>query len=284
MPKLDLRGAIRIKTASGDAWRLKGDGFDWTHPLIRLRDLCATLPTASLHVVGLSPAWQDFGQTLPAGVGDPVRVLEDLSGNGHHWIATTDEARPIRVAPGRLAFDGVDQHMQMPSLTPALAKFLHDGTGATIAMLAGSMPTQANQYGMFSTARLATQPGVSFALSSGGTEIWFSIRNGVDSPVSLPMGSTYEGLAAGIWVVEHASASSPNLYWMSPAYPGAVYSDNYVAAPTSANASWSPFLGRNQLSGQHLEMQWSGSCLLPATGNLALVRYALAPFMPDKTT
>lgn len=60
----------------------------------------------------LSTLWQNTGKTTPAGVGDPVRVIADKSGNGKDWIAPSDAARPIVTLDAfgnpYLAVDGSD--------------------------------------------------------------------------------------------------------------------------------------------------------------------------------
>ncbi|MCG8442270.1 MAG: hypothetical protein MI723_10725 [Caulobacterales bacterium] len=60
--------------------------------------------------------WQDTGKTLAAGVGDPVRVVEDQSGNGNDLVFASDAARPILRQTGGLSyleFDGVDDGGQL---------------------------------------------------------------------------------------------------------------------------------------------------------------------------
>ena len=59
----------------------------------------------------LSSVFQDAVGPVPAGVGDPVRLMQDKSGNGQHLRAGSDAARPmLKVSVGRcwLKGDGVD--------------------------------------------------------------------------------------------------------------------------------------------------------------------------------
>lgn len=64
-----------------------------------------------------STMWQDAAATVPVTAsGQPVRLIQDKSGNGNHYLAPSDAARPMyRVhAPSgiaRLVFDGVDDQM-----------------------------------------------------------------------------------------------------------------------------------------------------------------------------
>lgn len=55
--------------------------------------------------------WQNTGKTTAAGVGDPVRVIEDQSGNANDLVYDSDAARPILRQSGALYYlehDGVD--------------------------------------------------------------------------------------------------------------------------------------------------------------------------------
>ena len=61
-----------------------------------------------------SPLWQNAARTIAAVAdADPVRVIDDLSGNGRHLIAASDSARAtlkLNILNGKpvLRFDGVD--------------------------------------------------------------------------------------------------------------------------------------------------------------------------------
>ena len=67
------------------------------------------------------PFWQNTARTTPAGVGDPVRVWDDSSGNGLHAVAPSDAERPLRAAAG-----GVDWN----SATPTTLVIPYTGTSA----------------------------------------------------------------------------------------------------------------------------------------------------------
>lgn len=63
----------------------------------------------------LSTLWQDDAGTVAVTVdGDPVRRMDDQSGNAHHAIAPSDGARPLYRTDGTrhwLDFDGVDDYL-----------------------------------------------------------------------------------------------------------------------------------------------------------------------------
>lgn len=62
----------------------------------------------------LSSLFQDTAGTVPAGVGDPVRLMQDKSGNARHMRAGSDAARPVLQSSGGLYWlegDGVDDLM-----------------------------------------------------------------------------------------------------------------------------------------------------------------------------
>lgn len=76
----------------------------------------ATLPgvVASYDPSDLSTLFQDAAGTIPAGVGDPVRLMLDKSGLGRNMRAPSDAARPILRSSGGLFWleaDGVDDRM-----------------------------------------------------------------------------------------------------------------------------------------------------------------------------
>lgn len=85
---------------------------------------------ASLFAFGEEGAWYepspttcftDTAGTTPAGVGDTVARINDLSGNGHHATQATAAARPVlqQTAGGLwyLEFDGVDDFLEAPIST-----------------------------------------------------------------------------------------------------------------------------------------------------------------------
>jgi hypothetical protein len=69
--------------------------------------------------------FQDTGGTTPAGVGDPVGKMLDLSGNGYHLIQATSTARPILRQDGAgkyyLEADPVDDKMHCDTFVVASA-------------------------------------------------------------------------------------------------------------------------------------------------------------------
>lgn len=69
----------------------------------------ASLPSiyAYYDATDLSTLWQDAARTTPVTTaGDPVRVIDDLSGNGHHIIAPSDAARGLYQFGGGVLMDG----------------------------------------------------------------------------------------------------------------------------------------------------------------------------------
>lgn len=71
-------------------------------------------PVAFYDPSDLSTLFQDNAATTPAGVGDPVRVMLDKSGNARHMRAGSDDARPVLQSSGGLYWlegDGVNTLM-----------------------------------------------------------------------------------------------------------------------------------------------------------------------------
>ena len=68
--------------------------------------------------------YQDPAMTIPAGPGDPVGGVPDLSGNGHHALQPTQSLKPTLLSAafpsGRsgLYFDGVDDRLILDALGP----------------------------------------------------------------------------------------------------------------------------------------------------------------------
>lgn len=67
-------------------------------------DAIASTTGAYWDVANAGSRWQDAGKTVPAVNGDPCRVLEDLSGNGHDFIAPDDASRPSVVVSGSVGY------------------------------------------------------------------------------------------------------------------------------------------------------------------------------------
>lgn len=64
-----------------------------------------------------SKLFKDLDMTQPVTtIDDPVRVMVDLSGNGNHWVAPSDAARPLykeTAGKGYLKFDGTSSSMAL---------------------------------------------------------------------------------------------------------------------------------------------------------------------------
>lgn len=85
-----------------------------------------------------SALWQDTAATLPAGAGQTVARLDDLSGNAHHMIQENAGGRPVlrATASGHaLEFDGVDDLMQAAS-PPSAWAWAHQQGGVTLGIAA----------------------------------------------------------------------------------------------------------------------------------------------------
>ncbi len=79
------------------------------------RRVASLSPTAWYDPSDLSTLWQDTGKTTAVtAADDPVRVVEDISGNGNDLVAPSDAARPLYKTAGGLRwleFDGTDDAM-----------------------------------------------------------------------------------------------------------------------------------------------------------------------------
>lgn len=76
-------------------------------------------------VLGEQSLFQDEAMTVPSSVdGDPVGVVRDMSGNGHHLVAPSSAARPVYRTDGAshwLDADGVDDSFTVASSGEDLA-------------------------------------------------------------------------------------------------------------------------------------------------------------------
>ncbi|MFB9149854.1 hypothetical protein [Roseovarius ramblicola] len=82
--------------------------------------------------------WGDTAASLPAGIGQPVARLDDLSGNAHHMIQENASGRPVlrATASGHaLEFDGVDDLMHALS-PPSAWDWAHQRGGVTFGIAA----------------------------------------------------------------------------------------------------------------------------------------------------
>lgn len=253
-----------------------GPTLVWQPPLERLIALAGT--RGAVWIVGVSPAWQDEDRTVPAGDGDPVRVLEDLSGNDFHWIAPNDPARPALVRDGdywHLLFDGVDDYMTAPSF--GVPSWPHDGSGATLAVAVADLSAPAaNQYGLFSSARLtATHTGYRVDSTSGGGALQVSILGGGSNVLDGSAGTID---SVRLIALEHGLSDAVQ-YRLIVNNVG-VAGGNYTAAPSSDPATETPHLFRAVTLNRIMAGHWYGGCMLPVTGQLDLVHQVLTHCMP----
>lgn len=110
--------------------------------------LFASGEAGAWYVPGPTTCFTDTAGTTPAGIGDSVARINDLSGNGNHATRATVAARPTlqQTAGGLwyLDFDGIDDSMITPTITPGSDKLqffagvrkLSDGGFATAGMIA----------------------------------------------------------------------------------------------------------------------------------------------------
>lgn len=118
----------------------------------------------------LSSLWQDTGRTVPAGVNDPVRVMDDLSGKGNHVVAPSDTARPIlKVDAGKyyLDFDGIDDELRWSDAGLDISRNVAGIT--TSAAYQFKSATASTGWIMSQTATAATTVRAGMSRNSGGT-------------------------------------------------------------------------------------------------------------------
>ncbi|WP_027714898.1 hypothetical protein [Desulfuromonas sp. TF] len=99
----------------------------------------------------LSTLFQDAAGTTPAGVGDPVGLMLDKSGNGNHASQETSSKKPIlRLSGGLiyLEFDGVDDFLFASSMAASgsAAMFAAIQTTDSLWMLASREDTTAQPW------------------------------------------------------------------------------------------------------------------------------------------
>lgn len=116
-------------------WRASGASFNPA-------SLFASGEEGAWYEPGPSTAFQDTAGATPAGLGDPVGRLNDLSGNGNHLTQATASSKPTlqQTAGGLwyLQFDGVDDFLELTGLTwlvTAQATFVGTQGGANPARI-----------------------------------------------------------------------------------------------------------------------------------------------------
>lgn len=118
----------------------------------------------------LSTLWQDTGRTIQAGLNDPVRVMDDLSGNGYHVTAPTDAARPVLKQSGAyffLDFDGIDDELRWSG--EALDMSRNVGGITITAAYRFKTATASTGWIMNQTATAATSARAGMSRNSAGT-------------------------------------------------------------------------------------------------------------------
>ena len=123
MPKLDLRNAIRIKGAGGEINALKGHGFSWIKPSGDVDPILAYFQSTGADGAYYTPwdkstLFQDAAGTIPVvNDGDPVGLMLDISGNGHHAVQSVSSRRSVydeSTGVGRIIPDRVDDTYNIP--------------------------------------------------------------------------------------------------------------------------------------------------------------------------
>ena len=111
MPKLDLKKAVRIKSASGEVIALKGPGFSWP----------SGFQPESLFANGEQGAWlepvagqvfTDTAGTIPAAFDDPIGFIASRAGTISGATQDTADKRPLFKNPGA-QFDGADDALEV---------------------------------------------------------------------------------------------------------------------------------------------------------------------------
>jgi hypothetical protein len=103
-----------------------------------------------------SACWQDLAGTIPAGRNDPVRRLDDLTGNGHHRTAVGGSAPPVR----RFA-DGV---------------WYIDHTNSDVVLQTDAVFDPDPSWEIFAAARFNTDPDIN---TRAGFFLWLDDSNAV---------------------------------------------------------------------------------------------------------
>jgi len=175
---------------------------------------------ASLFASGEEGAWYDINpaycftdtsRTTNAEIGDAVAAVEDRSGNGNHATQTTAAARPILRQTGGglyyLEFDGVDDVMVTPTITPGTDKVqvfagvtkASDATTAAIVEFGSNSSTNSSSFGIFNRR-----------LSAGdyGSHVYGNARNERATPTSFA--APISNVVACLYDIAEATAELEN--------------------------------------------------------------------------
>jgi hypothetical protein len=175
---------------------------------------------ASLFASGEEGVWYDIApaycftdtsRTTNAAVGDAVAAVEDRSGNGNHATQTTAAARPILRQTGGglyyLEFDGVDDVMVTPTITPGTDKVqvfagvtkASDATTAAIVEFGSNSSTNSSSFGIFNRR-----------LSAGdyGSHVYGNARNERATPTSFA--APISNVVACLYDIAEATAELEN--------------------------------------------------------------------------
>lgn len=142
----ELHGAAPAHEVAGEGYRTAAGAIDGAMALHE----DAGAGDLHVHPSNLSPfAWWEAGQetyednpgTDAVEDADEVMFLGDLSGNSHDLVSTTSTQKPLYDAVDALmngkpslTYDGLNDRMVSDEATGTW-KFLHDGTGGTIALV-----------------------------------------------------------------------------------------------------------------------------------------------------
>lgn len=142
----------------------------------------------------LDTLFQDTAGTIPVTTaGQTVARMNDRSGNGYHATQPTAAARPTYQTDGTyhwLSFDGVDDFMVTPTITPGIDKAqvfagVRKLSDAATALLVEISPSMNSNNGAFYIGAPGSsgQPGYAFA-TKGTIQSTAFVTAGYESPVS----------------------------------------------------------------------------------------------------
>lgn len=206
----------------------------------------------------------DAGTVSVTADGDPVGMMRDKSGNGHHALQTTAGSRPTYRASGGLAwleFDGVDDFMvtnavalsttDKVSLFTGVRKLLDTPTGMFIE---SSVDGSANNGTFAMTAPTTSVPGA-YSFNLRGTVLISRAASVFTAPITNVTSCNYN-----IGAADFNTEVLPRVNGQVPTLSG------------SGNA------GTGNFSNQPLYIGMRGGATLPFTGNLygLLVRGAFS--------
>lgn len=193
--------------------------------------------------------WQDAAKTISAGNGDPVAVVEDLSGNGYDWVAPITSARPTRVingSEGYLLFDGTDDKMEILG-SESTFSFLHKAAEHSLCVAVRPAETT-NDIGRGIISSAGADPSlVGYDLwhdaRFGRTNLNYESSNGGSLTMSI-QDSTIDDIN-NLVLYTNSDASASRLRINN----GSINALAYFNTPSTANSSYPLTLGHLPVQG-----------------------------------